>query len=480
MDFRQRRYGWSAVGSTNILMDIAALLAASLSFLSSPASGKSPETRLVEGTAPSVNAEPSDRDDEKKSLGPQAQAALASKLAVGDRLRMAFYSTLASSSDAESAKEANLSSLIERQDMAGDYVVQLDGTIFLPFLGKVDAAGQSEADLLSVVEKKAIETFRGTTKVNIRLVEREPVYVTGDVPQPGAFKYSPGMMVMHAAALGGVRNVGPNGPDIGSRLTVVRESAQLSQSQIKVADLIAQRDVLIAMRPGGDATPSADLKRLVGSQDAADRIAAAKRVSDLEASRLADEQKAFADNLAMLNQERSHLTQALNEAEKSLKFHAARFSSVSEMHNRGVMTDATYDVTRNELDSSRARWNDVLAALSRLEGRILETGQQKSKSLADAAIARERKINELQSEIQQAMVVQSALEPVLGFPTLSGASRREPLYRIVRRFGNGAVDEFEADKFAALMPGDIVEVIQSSRDREAQTAKEPLVVGRGH
>ena len=162
-----------------------------------------------------------------------------------------------------------------------------------------------------------------------------------------------------------------------------------------------------------------------------------------------------------------------------MKFHVARFSSVTDKHNGGVMTDATYDIARTELDGSRSRWNDVLATLSRVEARIIEVGQQKSRSFADAAIARERKINELQAEIQQAMVVRSTLEPALGIHALSGASRPEPVYRIVRRSGDNGVDQFDVDRFAAVMPGDVVEVIQSSRGGPAESNREPVVVGRG-
>ncbi|MEA2916469.1 MAG: hypothetical protein QOJ15_8550 [Bradyrhizobium sp.] len=461
----------------------SSVLIAALLLFPVAASAGSPEAAAIPSLNVSANANPgpnvSENKDSFKAVPPNRNRWIGSELAVGDRLKIMFYSRLGRTADAEGAKMLNFSSLIERQDMTSDYVVQLDGTIFLPFLGKVDALGQSEAGLVELLERKASEAFYDATKVNIRIVEREPVYVTGDVPQPGAFKYSPGMMVMHAAALAGVRGIGPNGPDIGLRLTVLQESERLRQSQLKIADLLAQRDVLVATRNGSAPSPSEDLKNLVDARDAAERILAAKRVSVLEAGRVSDEQKGFADNLAMLNQERNHLAQGLSEVERSVKFHVARFVSVSEKHNRGVMTDATFDIARSELDSSQSRWNDVLAALSRVEGRILEVGQQKSKSLADATIARERKVNELHAEIQQAMVVRSTLEPALGIHALSGASRPVLVYRIVRRSGTG-VDQLDADKFAAVLPGDIVEVIQSSRDGETDSAREPMVVGRGH
>ena len=445
-------------------------------------SAKSREVPAIQGPNVSANANAGPNNSANKENtdpAPKRQRWTGSEFAVGDRLKIMFYSRLRGAADPDAAKVPNLLSLIERQDMTGDYVVQLDGTIFLPFLGNVDAGGRGEADLLSILERKAAEAFHDATKVNIRIVEREPVYVTGDVPLPGVFKYSPGMMVMHAAALAGLRGIGLNGSDIGLRLTVLQESARLIQSQLKIADLIAQRDVLTATRNANAPSPSDELKKLVGPQQTADRIAAAKRVSDLEVGRLSDEQKAFADNLAMLDQERARLTQGLNEAEKSLKFHVARFSSVTDMHNSGVMTGTTYDIARTALDSSRSRWNDLLVALSRVEARILEVGQQKSRSFADAAIARERKINELQAEIQQAMVLRSTLEPALGIHALSGASRPEPMYWIVRRSGDNGVDQFGVDKFAAVMPGDVVEVIQSSRGGPAESNREPVVVGRG-
>ena len=478
MNWRRRLMTVAARASPIGVVLLAALLLLPLA----PDSAKSREAPAIQGPNVSANANPGPNNSANKEntdLAPKRQRWTGSEFTVGDRLKIMFYSRLGGAADPDAAKVPNLSSLIERQDMTGDYVVQLDGTIFLPFLGNVDAVGRGEADLLSLLERKAAEAFHDATKVNIRIVEREPVYVTGDVPQPGAFKYSPGMMVMHAATLAGLRGVGLNGPDIGLRLTVLQESARLIQSQLKIADLIAQRDVLTATRNANAPSPSDELKRLAGPHDAADRIAAAKRVSDLEVGRLSDEQKAFADNLAMLDQERARLTQGLNDAEKSLKFHVARFGSVTDMHNRGVTTDATHDIARTELDRSRSRWNDVLAALSRVEARILEVGQQKSRSFADAAIARERKINELQAEIQQAMVVRSTLEPALGIHALSGASRPEPVYWIVRRSGDNGVDQFDVDKFAAVMPGDVVEVIQSSRGGPAESNREPVVVGRG-
>ena len=396
-------------------------------------------------------------------------------LVVGDRLKIVFYSRVGSGSDGANTGVPDLASLVEHPEMTGEYIVQLDGTIFLPLIGKVNAAGQGEESLVTILERKSKAIFHGPTNVSVHLVEREPVYVTGDVPQPGAFKYDPGMVILNAVGLAGLHAAGP---DLGARLDVVRESERLQESQIELADLLARRGVLVANRNGRTPTPSQDLVHLVGASDAAARIAAAKGVLDLEADKLASEQKILDENLAMLTQERSSLTQGLSEAEASTKYHAERFNAVAQLHQKGIMTDATYDLSRGELENSRARWSDIRAALTRVEQRILEVAEQKSNSIADTNIAREREINQLEVEIQQAEVLQSTLGPTLVSIGLSGATPTQPHYKIVRHSMKG-LHEFDADKFAAVQPGDIVEVIRPSPELGPADVEATRTVGRG-
>jgi polysaccharide biosynthesis/export protein ExoF len=414
-------------------------------------------------------------NDENEAVAKQDRQS-ASTLAIGDHLKVAFYSRIANGTDTSRAGVPDLTSLIERPDMTGEYVIQLDGAIFFPLLGKVSIAGQGIESLLATLERKASQVFPGATKVSIQLVEREPVYVIGDVPQPGTFKYSPGMVVLHAAALAGLRGVGP---DIGARLAVAQESERFRGSQLRLADLLARRDVLIAGRIGRAPSPSEELKDLVEPSDAAARIAAASAVAELEADKLRSEDKNFDVGLLLLDQERSSLMTGLSEAETSLKFHAERYDSVSQFRNRGVMTDASYDIARVAFDSSRQHWNDLRAGLIKVNERILELRQQKSKLIADANIAREQKINELQAEIQQSAMVRSTLESLLASSGLGGTSRAEPHYRIGRR-GNKGIDEFDAEKFSAVLPGDIVEVFQSSRESQLDAHKDLRIVGHGN
>ncbi len=95
--------------------------------------------------------------------------------------------------------------------------VQLDGTISLPMLGAVAAAGSSALELQARIEAAlAAKVLRQRTPdgrerimlvqpgdVAAAIVEYRPIYVSGDVLNPGQHAYRPQMTVRHAIALSG-------------------------------------------------------------------------------------------------------------------------------------------------------------------------------------------------------------------------------------------------------------------------------------
>jgi hypothetical protein len=42
-----------------------------------------------------------------------------------------------------------------------------------------------------------------SANIDVKIFDRSPIYVVGPVKNPGAYKYAPGMIVLHAIALAG-------------------------------------------------------------------------------------------------------------------------------------------------------------------------------------------------------------------------------------------------------------------------------------
>lgn len=69
-----------------------------------------------------------------------------------------------------------------------EYVVSESGTIFLPLLGEFDIAGEAHATLREAAEGQFSRLGGGEIELVVKILEREPIYVTGAVANPGAYQ----------------------------------------------------------------------------------------------------------------------------------------------------------------------------------------------------------------------------------------------------------------------------------------------------
>lgn len=90
------------------------------------------------------------------------------------------------------------------QDYRRRVTVDVDGTVALPLIGEVSAAGLAVGDLRRrVTEALAVGQAIRDPNVTVELVEYRPFYVSGDVARPGAIPYRPGLTARVAIALAG-------------------------------------------------------------------------------------------------------------------------------------------------------------------------------------------------------------------------------------------------------------------------------------
>jgi polysaccharide export outer membrane protein len=90
------------------------------------------------------------------------------------------------------------------EQLTGEFRVNDSGTIALPLLGSVTAAGLTTAQL----EEKIAQTLKQRNlykdpSVSVEVIAYRPVFVLGEVARPGQYPYQPGMTVVTAAAVAG-------------------------------------------------------------------------------------------------------------------------------------------------------------------------------------------------------------------------------------------------------------------------------------
>lgn len=104
-------------------------------------------------------------------------------------------------------------------DMNVEASVQIDGSLDIPLVGEIMAAGLSAAEVRNQIQTalagRMLPVYLADGREQLRVVERDqivasiaeyrPVFITGDVLRPGEVTYRPGMTIRQAvAAAGGV------------------------------------------------------------------------------------------------------------------------------------------------------------------------------------------------------------------------------------------------------------------------------------
>ena len=128
--------------------------------------------------------------------------------------------------------------------------VNVDGEVAIPFVGALQAAGLSLAELRASIGAGLIRMgAMQNPQVTVEMAEHRPFYISGDVSRPGAIAYRKGLTVRHAIALSGgfdalrFRTENPlmMAPELRSRrqallLDLARAETRLASVQAEIAN----------------------------------------------------------------------------------------------------------------------------------------------------------------------------------------------------------------------------------------------------
>jgi polysaccharide export outer membrane protein len=88
-------------------------------------------------------------------------------------------------------------------DLTHNYGINPDGTIEVPLIGAVKAAGMTIGQLSAQIRTRLADGFLRNPSVAGTIVTYRPLYVLGEVNKPGQYAYQTGMTLASAVALAG-------------------------------------------------------------------------------------------------------------------------------------------------------------------------------------------------------------------------------------------------------------------------------------
>jgi polysaccharide export outer membrane protein len=104
------------------------------------------------------------------------------RLVVGDKLKLVVYG---------------------EDQLSGDIEVGGSGTVALPLVGEVEARGLTIAELTTRIRARLSQGYLKTPRVTLQVTNLRPIYVHGEVRNPGELAFRNGMTFMDAVASAG-------------------------------------------------------------------------------------------------------------------------------------------------------------------------------------------------------------------------------------------------------------------------------------
>jgi polysaccharide export outer membrane protein len=101
------------------------------------------------------------------------------KLGVGDKLRITVF------------REPTLS---------GEFAVGSSGSLSLPLVGEIRAAGRTTEDVRREVQATLANGYVRDPRVSMEVMEYRPYFILGEVKAPGQYQYSVGLTVLNSVA----------------------------------------------------------------------------------------------------------------------------------------------------------------------------------------------------------------------------------------------------------------------------------------
>lgn len=356
-------------------------------------------------------------------------------------------------------------------------VLGLDGTVSLPVMGEIKAAGltlsELRAKISAEIPKRMMRqrTNEGRElifavmpeEVTLNIVEYRPVYINGDVSKPGEQPFRPGMTVRQALAVaGGYDTIRLRSDSPLTQLVDSRSEYETLQVQYVQVMLQAKR-----------------LKAELGeSSDADDKEIDSVRIpetllmqiSAVESDRLSSrtenikKEKSYMERrIAQSDTQISILTEQQQKEKEAMQSDLDDLKNLKDLHDRG-----TVPVTR-VMDAKRA---SLVSASRHLQTMALleQARKEREEVVRNLAKIDEARRDDLLQQLQTATLQLSSIRPRLAglqqkLLAYTGSIRSQssqnsnarPEISISRRV-NDRYEKIVSGENTELLPGDVVEV----------------------
>jgi len=356
----------------------------------------------------------------------------------------------------------------EWPDLSGEYTVTPDGSVSLPLIGNVNAAGLRLKEFAQQISERLKQRSEGSDQVltAVEIAQFRPFSIMGDVQRPGQYPYRPGLTVLEAVTVAG----GYYRPELGM-LRLGREAViatgEINTQQIKLNRLLVHEARLDATLAGREDVPlPPELLKLKDDPDISATLKSEQAALDLENGLKRNGRTAFETIKSLYENEITALRgqgKALAEEKESI---GTQLTQLRSMAARGLALSPTmfalersYAQVSNEQLSTetavvRANENITLA-----EERARQLNQEKNRLDSKDLQQTRDAIAEGRAKLETATLLLHEAQttaPAEAFELMT-QDHEGRKFTIIRKDGD-AIQQLAADETTSVAPDDIIKI----------------------
>lgn len=359
------------------------------------------------------------------------------------------------------------------EDMTREATVDIDGAITLPQIGTLVIVGTSLSGVRKAIEDRLVEgDIIRSPSVTVEFASYRPFYVNGSVTEPGAFPFTPGLVVRQALALAGGLSVDSEDYSLSDVAAESIGLRSLERQRAEVDSRIARLNAELARRTTldgddmltGTPEPGSPTGRIGSEIRAIDADILEDRVSNWSAR-----QSHLAALRDLIDFELGVLDEQLGYQKSERELQKGQVANARSLYERGLLTlpnlqnlereasRLTRDLLESEAFAARARQSKATVRYE-LESTDAEWRNAVREDLRNAL--REKQ------QIEDEIALSSIRLALVGIE-INGAeisSPGQPKVVIHRLVGHDS-ETFDATMVTEVFPGDVLDVaVISERD----------------
>jgi exopolysaccharide production protein ExoF len=362
-----------------------------------------------------------------------------------------------------------------------DLNVGTDGQVQVPLLGAVPVSGLTAAEAQEAVKKLYVEQqIFLAPRIALSVATFRPVYVVGDVRNPGSYPFEPDLTVEKALGLAGGQIVaGAQADPVMMRARLHSQMDTIDTEIIRASLSIGRINAQLAGR--NDILPE-DLPE-EGRAYVEGPVAAGLRSvqltilsSELEAYEA--QKKVLEQGVAEAEKGQALFEELTGKTEKAVEFSRAELERTQSLKEKGIKTLADVANVERQLTMEEARQLQVMANISDGRRGLLNLRQQlvqidvtrKMKALDDLLAEKSK----LAASISERRAAEEQLMLLTTQTTDDLQKAREIVLDFTIRHGSGeATVDIRAASSTTLSPGDVLVVRIGTPTDPAATASLP-------